>query len=334
MDSPDNLREQVNSWSKSLDTEQVFDRSKAISVALMSGDAPAPVFWERVTYPQLPHPRGVLGLDAFYQVRPYRIAIIDLGGLSGINYRKLARKVNSLQTTFRYVVVSPAVTDLGIKDELHVYTYNRLFSLIKSHLEGTECKFGVGIIHERLEKDAFNHHSVDERVGVITVRDYEEYIPFGRSKEQYVTYLLICETLCLIGGVDFEHQENRNCLFDWCIEKPHFRQCMEFAIIDKFCTARLTREGCFTQNEITDAHKILDYTARANINEIAKEALSNPFTNLFIGGLTVNLLSSYIYNLPNPWPSMFTSILILGIILSVIVPVFIKHFRRIQSLRR
>jgi len=283
-----------------------------------------------ITYQNLPYPRGVLGLDPYFQLPPYRVGLVDLGGESGLNFLKFTRKLNSLQNTFHYGKVS-TVTELGIKDVLHGYSYENLFNMVQSHIEGTDFKFGVGIIHERLEQDAFNHHSIDQRVGIISLRDFEEYIPFGRSKEQYLAYLLLCESFCIVGGVEFEHPEERDCLFDFCRDKLHFRQCMESAKIDKYCQAKLLREGGFKPIEIEKSKKILDYAARINLKNWVNIFINNSITGFFIGGLLINLLSTKISKLYSPWPTLITIFLLFGFICSIISPLVAQYCKRKRS---
>lgn len=230
------------------------------------------------------------GLEQASHDRPCGIALVDLGGCSRINYSRLVKRLNSrLGKVFRFELSTPAVTDLGTYDELHIYSDERLFGLLKERIAHTDCTFAIGVTHERLHDQSFNRHNESEGVGVVTTADANEYVPPGRSLEQYLCYLILCEAFCIVGGVHFEHDEVQYCLFDMCLVKQDLTRCLQDPCIHKGCVRNLL-DGGFSAADLREANRLLKWVGSPSVFHLVPQAVQNPGSMLLLGGLVGHLL--------------------------------------------
>jgi hypothetical protein len=260
------------------------------------------------------------------QRRPFQIALLDLGQLTNLNIPQLAQKLNSLQQIFHYAAVTP-VDNLGDYDELHWHSYEKLFSLVHSHTIGTKFRYGIGIIHERLPRDSFNFHDIERGTGVITVADAEQYNPPGKTLEQYAAYLILCETFNLVGGIEFEHPEVHYCLFDLCQTKANLINCIKKARIEDDCLVQLGRAG-FNENDIVAAKMILNFVAKTNVTNVILKSLNNPIVGILCGGLIIQIIGNYFYDLPEPWPLVTLVVTAVGLVLAIALSIWNNRKRR------
>ena len=207
--------------------------------------------------------------------------------------------------------------ELGEYDDLHCYSYNHLFQLVSSHILGTVYSIGIGVTHERLQKDAFNYHSIPNSVGVVTIADYEEFSPPGQTREQFISFLILCESLCLACGIDLEHEEVRYCLFDWCSVKSQIKKCMEHPKIDNVCLKRL-RSAELNEKDIKSAQAILNYVADVNSFQLIKEIVDDPIIGILFGGLLISLLGNLINRLSGNIPFLITLAILFGLLVSML----------------
>jgi hypothetical protein len=227
---------------------------------------------------------------------PHEIALIDLGGRipRSTSLEKIARKLNALQNTFHFSFLVK-ITALGEFDLLHGYKDGRFLGFVKDHLRGTEYRYGIGITHmPLLEHDAFNRHDQEHGRGVITFYNYKKYIPPSRDLEQYLAYLTLCETFCLVGKTHFEHKLKEACLFDMCLEKEDLRDCLtrpEIVEGTKKCQTRLRRVG-FTAQDLEAGQRILEFVGRPKLEQLIPSLLS-PASGVLIGLLGGELVAIF-----------------------------------------
>jgi hypothetical protein len=234
-----------------------------------------------------------------------------------------------MQELFRYVPVTPHLGKLGKRDMKHSYSDEVFFSTIRKHLASTKYIYAIGITRDPLEQSSFNRHDKlsftsprwreIKMVGIITVARAHEFTPWDKTLEQYLAYLLLCESFCLSGRTHFEHDEAHSCLFDecgrledllGCLEQPHL--CKESR-----CEERL-REAGFTANDIVEANTLLNWIEKPSLNRILYRTINNPLSG-FLGGLIVGYLGSYMASLPAPYAQYIVGALLAGFLVSVVI---------------
>jgi len=243
-------------------------------------------------------PRGKALADASRK-RPYRIALVDLGGRSRVNLKSLVKTLNKhVGNLFEFEVSTPAVTKLGEHDDEHCYSDARLFGFLKERIAHTDWDFAIGVTHARLHGDCFNRHNESEGVGVVTVADANEYLAPGKSIQQYLCYLILCEAFCVVGGVQFEHEEVWYCLFDWCDQKEDLILCLEEPCIRECCLRRVQDSG-FSEDDLQEANRLLKYVGATNRLDIIAQAVQNPASLLLMGGLVGHILRGAFSDAPS-----------------------------------
>lgn len=233
--------------------------------------------------------------------RSRMIALVDIGELLPISLQRVARRLNSLQTgLFRFDVVTPAVKKLGVPDRLHGYSNGLLFNSIGTRIKESDYDFVIGVTHHRLDEDRFNRHSEKEGLGVVTVADASEYMPRGKTLEQYLCYLILCEAFCLVGREHFEHDDVSYCLFDMCHVKRDLLICLARPHICTRCEQRLRNAG-FSQQDIERGKQVLAYVGKTRLWDVCKEIVAHPIIGLLGGGLVIGILSEIFANFPTRW---------------------------------
>lgn len=233
--------------------------------------------------------------------RPIGIALVILGPQLRFDLNKLVRRLNGMQTLFNYFLVTPPVHDLGEPDEKHVYSDEVYFSRIEKRISGSQYDLGIGITYERLQQSSFNRHDHMHGYGVVTMADFEKFTPRDKTLDQYLAYLLLCESFCLAGHQHFEHRAQKFCLFDECIELYDLFKCLQRPRICRdICEKRLLNSG-FTEHDLLQARLVLDYVGRTSLMQVLDRSINNPVSGFFLGGLLVQLIYAYIANLPAPW---------------------------------
>lgn len=232
---------------------------------------------------------------------PYLIAVLDLGGQLPIDLSRLGVELNRIQSFFNFGVESLPITDLGPFDQRHLYSDGHLFPIIKNHSEGIS-DYAIGVTYHHLEQSSFNRHDVDLGVGIVSTAN-TMFAPPGRTLEQYIAYLLLCEAFCIVGGHDFEHEDRRTfCLFDLCGDLDELKHCLAHPHIDRDCIEKLIRIGKFSEEEINDAQKILRYVERTSFPQAVTKGLAHPVSSLLLGGFFGYLIGAVLADLPDPWP--------------------------------
>jgi len=247
------------------------------------------------------------------------VALIDIGGRCEVNLGNLVKKLNSLQPDlFKFELFSPPLKDLGGYMGLHNYSDEQFFGALKNGIRGTDYGFGIGITHEELPESSFNRHEENEGVGVITFDDASEYIPGGRTLEQYLGYLILCEAFCIVGGQHFEHDQRRYCLFDMCFKKKDLIRCLSEPTIDNICRGRLTRAG-FSRGDLEQANRVLAWVGSTSLRFAAGQAVNNAITMMLLGSLVTYLLRALSVTVTPPWFWQIAVGLLAGVVVSALL---------------
>jgi hypothetical protein len=275
---------------------------------------------------------GTIPTEEQYVGPRFRVQLVYLGEdveIDGLRLAKLAEKLNKCQSLFEFGRGDPVV-DLGPYDKTHTYSYDKFYTWASHRKQGTNYHAAIGITHQALEDQSFNNHSIQERVGVVTLHDYEKYKPPSMRIDQYVTYLILCESLCHLVQEDLEHQATHYCLFDWCTEKDTMRKCLANPHVcvgskDNLRQALGRKRYPNVEQALVEVDKALRYVSKKSIVAEVAKAWNNPVIGILLGGLAVNMLSSYLSDLA-PW--ILWTARVVTIVLLVGLTIFIVHRNR------
>lgn len=193
-----------------------------------------------------------------------RIGLVWIGRLdppravAPINLSKLAAKFNSAQGASRAFDFSGSSDGIIIRDPLptHAYPDSLYFDRLVERRNTGTASYLIGVSADLLDQSRFNVHAVDRGVGLVTMKDMEEYRPRGMTVGQYLYYLVLCEAFCIVGRRDFETDSKPGCLFDKCTLKEQLTQCLEKPQITDQSKEELIAAG-FTEEHLQAATKAL-----------------------------------------------------------------------------
>ncbi len=205
-----------------------------------------------------------------------RVGLAICGDVESLKMQKFCQKLNSLGDIFEYslqpnISINPNGEEY---DAPHCHSHARYFKRLKAaRTLLDECPdLLIGITHDSLEGSVFNKHNESENLGIVTTYNFEDYLPLGMVKEQFVAYLVLCESFCIASEKDLEHEESRFDLFDLCREKSDLAKCLEKPYIGKESRKSLLAEGFPDQAGL----KILKYVKSRSVWKTAKEILEKP----------------------------------------------------------
>jgi hypothetical protein len=269
------------------------------------------------------------------------LAIVDSDGIEEVHLDKIIRNINSLQTLFSYEMVNLPLS-LGDYDKLHIYSNRLYFNTMAQRIEASELEYAICIVAEELEDSSFNKHNKEDWIGqrqnrdfagmpeddqskkygkelglgVITVEDYKSYTPKGVKLDQYLAYLILCESFCIVSHQHLEHSVRKYCLFDMCHDKKDLITSLRQAYIHDECNEKLIEIG-FNEKDINEAYKILAYVRKQNMGYIYLKLLNDPRISVTLGlvlGLSINILTqNYI---------VLSEILLIGVVVLLAILIF------------
>ncbi len=249
------------------------------------------------------------------KARPFELGLVSLG--SEMQLARLTDRLNRLQKIFHYEPFSPGI-DLPRKYDLkHIYSDKVYYSAIEKALYRTDYNYCIGITNERLQESSFNRHDHNRGTGVITIADAEGFTPWDKTINQYLAYLILCESYCLVGKKHYEHSPRRFCLFDECHDLKDLVKCLQRPHICNKCKKRLMQR--FEQSDIEGAQPVLDYVGKPSILRILSRSFGNPLWGFFLGGFLTQFLYERVASLPTPWPDMVGVVLIVGLIVTPLI---------------
>lgn len=109
----------------------------------------------------------------------------------------------------------------------------------------------IGVTSEILERGSFNRENPDRTCGVITLAEWEAFVPPGLNQLDYLEYLAICEAILLRAGPNLkEHPRQDACLFDVCRDRNQLTFGLRKAHIDSECVYILKENFGFTDSHI------------------------------------------------------------------------------------
>lgn len=208
--------------------------------------------------------------------------------------RAFATWLNAGQDLFEFKAAEPElVLKAGSQDGLHAVTASHYYDCLSQQLDSyADIECGIGLTHQPLDGNEFNHHDQRRGVGVITIEGYQQYIPETGSLDRYLAYLTFCEAFCLAGRQQYEHAQHWKCLFDLCGDKPELEDCLRFPRICGRCRKRLSDSG-FSDASVTAVEEFLQRSAKPAIGSALASALRRPTVSLLAGALIAVVAATY-----------------------------------------
>jgi hypothetical protein len=208
---------------------------------------------------------------------------------------KLCKKMNKKQKhrSFEFFVSNvPLVFPDGTKmEDKHNYSHAQHFSLLKQK----QGKYKIGITQNAITENCFNAQDISNTnnlVGIVTTDDMEKFNVKGRSKRQYLAYLVLCVTICLLAGEDLEEgheiKPDGLCLFDPCRGRDKLTRCLKEPHICRECLAHLDNNGLLSNEQIEDAKSILKFVKHKSFKEAFMSTVSMRYMGLLFGFLINN----------------------------------------------
>jgi hypothetical protein len=184
---------------------------------------------------------------------------------------------------------------VGAPEDRHQYKDHQLFDPLEHRLAEMNFDAIIGITLQLLAQGSFNRHDAGRRVGVVTLAGASNYLPLGRTLEQYLAYLVLCEALCLAGEQDLEHSQRLLCLFDLCEGLQDLIDCLRRPDICQMDRDTLSNLN-FTDPQMAAVDRTLHWIASTNPLTRMKQALeSHPLISFVVGlclGLEVHIIGA------------------------------------------
>ena len=219
---------------------------------------------------------------------PIKIGLVCFGGRIRADIGRMARNLNGVGDAFQYTYVKEKIAFPNKYTKPHCYSNEQYFAALQkaNNVFDIEIDYWIGFTHDKLEEDKFNTHDHNAGYGMITTNDIEKYKPIGMASEQYLSFLCLCESFCLVGKNHYEHKEVTYDLFDECGEKADLTECLNEPYISHTSRKKLDASGF--KNDAGEA--ILGYVKEKSPYEVAKKVFSyRPVmlgTGIVIGQIT------------------------------------------------
>ena len=198
---------------------------------------------------------------------------------------KLVSYLNNKQRhgSMEFVVHDNRVSMRGTMDADHSYSHAQYFAKMKEE-DGT---YKIGITHAPLEGACFNAQDITNPtnlVGIITTEDTERYKLESQSRYQYLAFLVLCVSLCLVAKRDFEagHQRNR-CLFDYCYDRNDLTESLKDPHFCLVCLDLIDNQNALEEAIKEDAEAILKFIAQKSKWRNMLSTLSMRYMSLLYG---------------------------------------------------
>jgi hypothetical protein len=231
-----------------------------------------------------------------------QVALLDFGErleVNKVNLEYLARKLNSLQSSFVFTIEAPITSarigDPSIEDDRGAwYELEPMFDVLRRHDCFVHYSYVIGITHLCMtEKNAHSGKtwgdyfslSDKEKVAVISVnQNVFRYNSPSKNVYQYLSYLIVLELLIMLCKTDLIHTKSNYCFFDDCVDRSSFTRCIDLGEICEECHAELKR--CNIGEEvINNVMAVLKWCKTKSMRYSTVTALSHPLTLLALGGI-------------------------------------------------
>lgn len=226
-------------------------------------------------------PVALVGEDMVPKLRQVRLGPFK----RRLNLKHVCEVLNKVQDQFEYVVLREPVSYGDITMSLpHAFGDEQHWAvMLKAFQErNVSYNFGILIVTSELADSSFNRHNEMSGLGVITLYQHLTHLPPLVDSEQYLMYLILCETYCTVGQTHFEHGVVRYCLFDMCNNKADFIDCITTPQICNGCLAALDAAG-FEAEQIDASRGPFELIAKRRWYSILGHAIADPRAIFFLG---------------------------------------------------
>jgi len=114
--------------------------------------------------------------------------------------------LNRAQDAFEYTFLPEPVTYRDITMSLpHQYGDEQHWAVLLNAFQARAVayNFAILVVTSELPDSSFNRHNEASGLGVITLYQHLTYLPPLVDSEQYLMYLILCETYCIVGQRHF-----------------------------------------------------------------------------------------------------------------------------------
>ena len=225
--------------------------------------------------------------------RHVRVGLIDVGEQLPFDLSRLAERLNREQAEFRFqvlgVMTAAVLGPPTVKDR--AYEASAVHQGLKALGRRRECDYMIGVTHVRIEakppgstrfEPYFSLGDFAEAAIVSVHPSMARCRGPTMTMDQYVAYLLMCETLILTAGRDLSHTVNRRCLFDECQDRYELRHCIESGTICNECKTEL-EESNVPHAAVNACLQVLKWCRSKRWRFVGRYTVSHPLTALSIG---------------------------------------------------
>jgi hypothetical protein len=221
------------------------------------------------------------------------VTLVNLGEqLSPGLLERLAAKLNKLQHSFAFAVGQP-ISSVAMGDpqmDRQRYDCEALFSVLRTAANGT-ARFLVGVTHAQIGcldpqgSDLGDYFSQSDATRCSMISIHPNILHFnapGKSDEQYLAYLLMCELLINLAQEDLSHRRAEHCLFFDCDNREEFAPSMRRGRICALCRGKLS-EKKVSNAVIEDVQVVLTWCAENTWNYAWSRTVANPLATVALG---------------------------------------------------
>lgn len=221
------------------------------------------------------------------------VGLVDLGESLSVNLAYLAKKLNSLQTSFEFddagTITSDALGDPEVQGKW--YDIPRLFDLVRK-LKTSRYDYVVGITDCRITHTGESPPSPDrdyfslsdfENVAIISVsKSLLKYNSPGKTILQFVGFLLTAEVAIMAARTNLTHYGNIHCVFNECEDRDLLPGCIESGEICMTCVAKIKKAN-IPDTCLDSIRKILRWCRRNSWPHAFARTIQHPVTVVILG---------------------------------------------------
>ena len=263
--------------------------------------------------------------------RLIRVALVPVGRRDELDLAHLAKQLNSKQTANepRFEFAVALAVPLPKRKGRRLYEDTEILPVVKNVLRNHGgYQYAIGITSAPLEENSFNRHScatgpeATRNAGIITIGDWKRYTPPGVSIEQYVAFLVMCESVCLHSGFE-EWTHKPECLFDLSNEKHDLIVSLLHADICKDCEEQdqLQKVTEFLPN----VRRVLRWVHRVSFASLVRDAVGKPIWMITLGFAANALLNAVTAKVLDPVNAASYSNFNLNLVFAVVSLFFVVN---------
>lgn len=268
-------------------------------------------------------------MKAPHTTQSRRVGLLVVGDRLLIKLPLLARRLNSLQHTFRFEAMDSIPLEvLGepLVDEF--YDARALFGEFRTRCAFDTFDFIIGVTElpitdsenkntQSREKRVYFSLSDCDKVSVISAnKELLEFKSPLKDTYQYVAYLAMCEVLINFARSDLMHAAPKRCLFDDCEDRKTLKECLEEGKICPKCLGNL-ENAHVSRQVVNDVEAVLRWCKKNKVMITLIHAANSPWFMLLFATAVA---------LPVTWlipPARYTILIVI-----VVLALFLIFVRR------